>query len=328
MKIQLCILCVGLGLAFSKQTAAQNLNPKYSGQLWFDTQYQDRYNAKTLKFQIPRALIGVDVSLTTGWNLSMSYIASTEGNARVNHAYIENTKWLPAEGIFRLGRVKLPYHEFTERSFSHRWAFLRNQAEIRDFISYREQGLQAFFKPSDSFEVAFMVRNGAEPSFSAGPSDAKLAWIGAAHVSLSDTLKLNSSVDFQEKSEDLGQAARLAWVNSIGFKGVSTAWLAELNAIKIYLDDPQTRIGASVQLQYSFEDTVTADKDVGLFTSVYLGNSDYKTYGQETLRFSMGPYFQISKNLRTAFQGFYYQGIDSSPNSDGYLLVWNWEARF
>ena len=94
----------------------------------------------------------------------------------MNDAYIQYLS--PASSDLRLqfGRAKMPYFDFVEQSFSHRWAVLGTQAEFRNFQSYRDEGVRADFAATENLRLALMLRNGAENQVTGSVEDADLGW--------------------------------------------------------------------------------------------------------------------------------------------------------
>jgi hypothetical protein len=323
----------------SLEALAQRL-PQFSGELWTGVFYQDRYDQQWMKFQVNRALLLADMNLDKAWDLSMGFLASSGGSARLEHGYLQHTGLMGSSNIVQIGRIRTPYFGFLEKTISHRWAELRSQAEDRDFMLRRVEGMSFVAPLSDSMDFGFWIHNGAETSFTdvKGPSgqntDADLAAAIALGVKWSESIRGNTSVHYQARSEPLKTQASLGFANSFGYRSISTAILAEINYLLFIFKkqdnqkDNQSHFGYSLTGQYSFEDTLDSASDVGILVSLRSGNKAYRDRHAEALRFSLGPYLQINKKLRTAFQGFYYQGVSAVAKSDGYQLRWSWEARF
>lgn len=334
--LSICILLGAMTGMNSLHAQEAGKMPKFSGELWTGVFYQDRYDQQWMKLQVTRALLRVDYNVESNWDVSFSFIGSSEGGARMNHAYLQHRGLLGEGSLVQMGRVKMPYFIFMEKTLSHRWAELRSQAEDRGFVYRRTEAVSLIAPIFSGSEIAFSVYNGAEDQFKSVDSasdqntDADLAYVLALGLSLSDTWRLNSALDYAARSEPLTKVASLASVTSLGYRSVSTALLAEINyLLSIFkTSDNKTYLGYSLTGQYSFEDTLDSPTDMGMLLSFRSGNKAHREKNAEAVRFSIGPYFQVGKRVRTAFQGFYYQGVDSIVNSDGYQLRWSWEARF
>ncbi|MEO5667584.1 MAG: hypothetical protein ABIR96_05970 [Bdellovibrionota bacterium] len=299
------------------------ITPKFSGQIWLDAHYLDRFEAQEFAFEVSRALLDIRADLAPQWSADFSFRAATGASATLYQGYIQ---YLSTEGTrVQLGRVQLPYYEYTEQSFSQKWAFLESQAEYANFVDYRDEGVRFDFAANPNLRLALMIRNGADGV------DADLGWNATFAWKASEQTRLQLMIDQQTQSKPLNTPALTTVLGSIGIKNSSYAGLLELNYQNV---DPggaaptSDRVGFGLSGQYSLNSAIDADTDRGVLASVFTGSKNYKVAQKYDLRFSFGGYRNISKNLRTSLQGVVFTGNDATANSSGIGLYWNWEAKF
>jgi len=318
-------------LIFVSTVASAQLAPRFSGDLWADLHYQDRASDQNMGFQVRRALLGVQADLLPQWSAQFSLIGATNDDVYVNDAYIQYLS--PASSDLRLqfGRVKMPYYDFVEQSFSHRWAILGTQAEFRSFQRYRDEGVRADFAANENLRLALMLRNGAENQVTGSAEDADLGWNGTLAWRSSPSIQAQVMVDQQTRSEPLGIPALTTVLASIGLKNTTTSGLLEINYQNSSPGNDVAstdKMGFALYGQYSLDGNLESETDKGLLFSLLTGSKNYKEAAKESFRVSVGGYRKFSPHLRSAVQLFAYEGVKSTPGSGGAIVYWLWEAKF
>jgi hypothetical protein len=323
---------IGTSFLICASTAASaQLSPRFTGELWADLHYEDSASDQSMGFEMRRALLGVETELLPQWSTKFSLIGATNDDFYVNDAYLQYLS--PASFDLRLqfGRVKLPYFDFVEQSFSHRWAELGTQAEFRNFQRYRDEGVRADFAATENLRLALMLRNGAENQVTGSVEDADLGWNATLAWRSSPSIQAQVMIDQQTRSEPLGVPALTTVLASMGLKGATSSGLLEINyqnsspGNNVVATD---KMGFALYGQYSFDGTLDSATDKGLLLSLLTGSKNYKEAAKESYRVTVGGYRKFSNSLRSAVQIFAYEGVNSTPGSGGAIVYWLWEAKF
>lgn len=316
---------------FASVAASAQIAPRFTGELWADLHYQDRSSEQIMGFQVRRALLGVQAELLPQWSAQFSLIGATNDDFFVNDAYLQFSAPTSSGLRVQFGRVKMPYYDYVEQSFSHRWSVLGTQAETRSFQRYRDEGLRADFAATENVRLALMIRNGAENQVAGTAQDADLGWNATLAWRSSPSIQAQVMVDQQTRSEPLSVPALTTVLASMGLKNSSSSGLLEINyqnsspGNKVASTD---KMGFALYGQYSLDSNLEGETDKGLLFSILTGSKNYKEAEKESLRVTLGGYRKFSQNLRSALQLFAYDGVDSTPGSGGMIVYWLWEAKF
>jgi hypothetical protein len=145
---------------------------------------------------------------------------------------------------------------------------------------------------------------------------------------MGQTFALSATYDSQEEQTTVLQ--RATTLVALHFKTEDFSGYVEADWLMLGKKDTPTRqesVAFGVHADYA-ADRQADGTGWGILGNWGTGDEDYEQNMQESWRVAAGPYWVLHPSLRNSLLVYIYGGLEEVPNSDGYWVAWNWEAKF